>query len=262
MKQTSIDSNSLFVGKVALHLNEVDSTNTFALDLLSKSNPIEGTVIYADIQSAGRGQFGSKWQAEAGQNLTLSIIFAPKRLTTTNHFGLSIAVALGIYDCLQTFLSRPIHIKWPNDIYCGTHKIGGILIENILKGVHLKHAVVGIGLNVNQVDFSMLENRATSIANELGFVVDNKLVMSRLLECVERRYLQLMAAKVTILETDYYAAMLGFNTWNQFRILETNETIHAKITGIDTSGRLCLENPIQRYYFDLKEIEFLTFATE
>lgn len=262
MKQTSIDSNSLFVGKVALHLNEVDSTNTFALNLLSKSNPIEGTVIYADIQSAGRGQFGSKWQAEAGKNLTLSIIFAPKRLTTINHFGLSVAIALGIYDCLKTFLSKPVYIKWPNDIYCGTHKIGGILIENILKGTHLKHAVVGIGVNLNQVDFSHLDNKATSIAKELGFSVDKDLARSRLCECVERRYLQLMAAKTSMLEADYYAAMLGFNTWNQFRIIETNETIHAKITGIDTGGRLCLENPLQRYYFDLKEIEFLTFTTE
>jgi BirA family biotin operon repressor/biotin-[acetyl-CoA-carboxylase] ligase len=70
-----IISNTLFTGKVLEHLPKVDSTNNYAKQMLAKSSPIDGTVILADEQFAGRGQTGNIWQSECNKNLTFSVLF-------------------------------------------------------------------------------------------------------------------------------------------------------------------------------------------
>ncbi|HPH88516.1 MAG TPA: biotin--[acetyl-CoA-carboxylase] ligase, partial [Chitinophagales bacterium] len=149
-----------------MHLPSVDSTNTYAKSLIAKSSPIDGTVILADEQFAGRGQSGNVWQSEAGKNLTFSIIYQTSFLLATEQFYLNMAVSLGIWSMVNSKLSieknkeLTIHdsrfttkIKWPNDIYVNNQKIAGILIENTISGMHLKHSVIGVGLNVNQEQF-------------------------------------------------------------------------------------------------------------
>ncbi|HHH50566.1 MAG TPA: biotin--[acetyl-CoA-carboxylase] ligase, partial [Saprospiraceae bacterium] len=73
-------NNSLFVGKVRVHFASLNSTNSYALKLLSKNNPSEGTVITAEKQLQGRGQIGSMWESEAKKNILASFILYPKFL--------------------------------------------------------------------------------------------------------------------------------------------------------------------------------------
>ena len=102
--------NNLFIGKVAKFLSTVDSTNAFAINLLAKTNPIEGTVIYTDKQQAGRGQIGSKWESQAGKNIIMSVILYPDFLPVVHQFKLNQVVALAVYD-LYVFVS-PDGIGW------------------------------------------------------------------------------------------------------------------------------------------------------
>ncbi len=91
-------TNTLFVGKVYLHFDELASTNDYARELIAKSKPPEGTVVSAATQSAGRGQFGSQWWSEPRANLTLSVVFYPEFLAVSNQFRLSETVALAVRD--------------------------------------------------------------------------------------------------------------------------------------------------------------------
>jgi BirA family biotin operon repressor/biotin-[acetyl-CoA-carboxylase] ligase len=79
---------------------------------------MEGTVIIAQEQFAGRGQIGNTWFAEPGQNLTFSLILYPKDCHAEQQFLLNKAVCLAMIDFLKTFTLADLSIKWPNDIFC------------------------------------------------------------------------------------------------------------------------------------------------
>ena len=109
--------NTLFIGKNVLFLPEVESTNTYAINLLRNVNAIEGTLIYTDHQTQGKGQRGTVWSSEIGKNITLSVILQPKFLSIYQSFYLSKITALACYDVLTEILDvshYDIKIKWPN----------------------------------------------------------------------------------------------------------------------------------------------------
>ena len=91
-------ANTLFIGKVYYRFDELPSTNDRAAELIAKSKPPEGMVVRADSQSAGRGQFGSRWESDSGKNLTFSVILYPTWLDVSAQFYLSMAIALGVHD--------------------------------------------------------------------------------------------------------------------------------------------------------------------
>ena len=117
-----------------ISLDEVDSTNTYARSLAAQETD-EWTVVTAEFQRAGRGAGSNTWESERGQNLLFSIVLHPATLEAAHAFALSEALSLAISDALCSYV-EDIHIKWPNDIYCGNCKMAGILIENDLTGQH------------------------------------------------------------------------------------------------------------------------------
>jgi len=123
--------SGLFVGQNLTVLKETGSTNNYLKDLLSNSKPVnEGTVIMAESQTAGRGQQQNRWHSEPFKNLTFSLLLQPKFLSLQQQFELTRAVSLGVITALQQATGANIQVKWPNDIYYGDKKLGGILIEN------------------------------------------------------------------------------------------------------------------------------------
>ena len=142
-------NNSFFTGKFLIHLPSVGSTNDYAKSYMAITSPIDGTVILADEQLAGRGQSGNSWISQSNENLTFSLIYHTSFLNATEQFYLNMAVCLGIWSMVNRHEEKDITIKWPNDIYVKDKKIAGILIENTISGMQLKYSVIGIGLNVN-----------------------------------------------------------------------------------------------------------------
>ena len=168
-----------------LKFDELDSTNNFAKTLIKEGNAEDGQIIYAVSQTAGRGQKTKSWESDPGKNLTFSLIIEPKNFEAKHLPLLSQSVFDGIVNYLKTVVSADeIRIKWPNDIYIGAKKISGILIENTIQDNRVLYSVIGVGLNVNQTEFSKNAGNPISlslITNE-RYDLDAELV--RLATCI------------------------------------------------------------------------------
>lgn len=248
--------SALFTGKNLVHFDRVSSTNTVLSEMLSNSKPLdEGSVILADEQSQGRGQQGSFWEASPHKNITLSLLYKPDFLTIEKQFYLSIAVSLGISDFLEEALQQKSQIKWPNDVYFGNYKIAGILIENTLMNNHLRTSIIGIGLNVNQVDFQSDAPNPCSMKSISGKDYTIAELLPSLFQHIEIHYLQLKAGKYEFLKEAYLSKLYRFE--EEYLYMIDGEKTKGKIIDIETSGRLVLLVNNVRKSFDTKEIEFI-----
>ena len=138
-----------------LHFDEINSTNVYLYDKISEKNDISDAVVVASHQSAGRGMDKNKWESEAGKNLLFSIALNVNFLEAENQFKISQAVSVAIIETLSQFIdNQGLYIKWPNDIYFGDKKLAGMLIQNNIEGRMMGISIIGIGLNVNQIEFS------------------------------------------------------------------------------------------------------------
>ena len=248
--------SGLFVGHNLITLKEVDSTNTFLKDAVSKSAPLmEGTVIMADRQFAGRGQAANSWQSEAGKNLTFSILLNPVFLKIERQFELNKAISIALNDVLTKYLGDCVYIKWPNDIYVNNKKIGGILIENIIQGKKFKHAIIGIGLNVNQVNFADNLKNISSLKQELHQDYHLMGLLGEICSAIEAKYLQLKAGLFKKINEDYLSRIYLIGEIASFKF--DGSIQNGKIIGITETGQLILEINEEIRYFNNKEIEFI-----
>ena len=250
-----ISPNTLFTGQQLIWLPACPSTNSEAQQLLRENQASEGCTVITDDQFAGRGQRGNQWQAAPGENLTLSVVWRPTFLDASQQFLLSQAVALGVFDWATELLhpAPQLRLKWPNDLYFGSQKFGGILIENSLSGAKIQSSVVGIGLNVNQRHFAL--PTATSLGALTGRHFERAALAARLLECLERRYLQLRAGQVGELRRAYLAALYRYQEWHDYAV--AGRRVQGQIVGVEPDGRLAVEidGAVQR--FALQEITYL-----
>lgn len=265
-------SNTIQIGKVYHRFEVLPSTNDFSAELLSKSKPPEGTVVRADSQSAGRGQFGSRWESEAGKNLLLSIIFYPRFLEPSEQFRLNEAVALAVRSTVAESLwitDFDLKVKWPNDVFLNGKKVAGILIQNSLSGSEISSCIVGIGLNVN--DFSLLETMptATSMAAqenrgrdpyELKFF-DLEEVAQTLFKNLEINYLKLQhPISREAMRRDFQTKMLHFEQVKKMERLADGSQFSGRIVEVARDGRLVVENLDdggRLEFFAFKEIKVL-----
>jgi birA, biotin-[acetyl-CoA-carboxylase] ligase region len=252
--------SGLFVGQNLLTLKEVDSTNNFLKNLLSKSKPVpEGTVIMAETQYAGRGQQNNKWHAEPGKNLTFSLLLQPHFLDIAYQFDLNRAISMGVYDTLCPLLGNRLKIKWPNDIYYGDKKLGGILIENLLQGSQIKNAVIGIGLNINQGNFPDDAVNATSVKQILHKDYPLNDILADICNNIEAWYLNLKAGKTNFVRDTYLSRLYWFNEEKRFKA--AGQEFSGIITGVKDNGLLVVKHDNIETTYNLKEIEFLNRQT-
>jgi BirA family transcriptional regulator, biotin operon repressor / biotin---[acetyl-CoA-carboxylase] ligase len=180
-----------------VHLQEVNSTNNYLKEISRKGNVVEGTVIMADFQSAGRGRGNNIWLSEANHNITMSVLIRPS-IKAPHQFVLNEMLSLSVIDLLDD-LHISASIKWPNDIYCQDKKIAGFLIENVVMGDRIVESILGIGLNVNQLHFSESLPNPVSIARVLG----RTLVLSELAE----KLLSFLGIRYDSLQKESYSAL-------------------------------------------------------
>lgn len=248
---------TLFTGRHHIRLEEVASTNTFALELVRSTPVAEGTVVSAQHQTAGRGQRGSEWQSTPGENLTVSIVLRPVFLAPAAQFDLTRAVALAVADTAQLACAGTevkISVKWPNDIYINQRKVAGILVENILGSNRFVAAVVGIGLNVNQLQFGELSTRATSLRLVTGKTSDTESLLARLCEFLEKYYLLLRAGKTDELRQLYESKLYLRGT--EARFSENDTAFNATLLGTTAEGLLRLDIDGSERLFSFKEVKF------
>lgn len=249
------DFNTLFIGQSAQVLPKCHSTNSYLQELLTNSRPVEGSLIVAEEQTAGRGQRGSRWEAAAGENLTFSVLLRPAFLPVDAQFQLTTCISLAIFELLTEFLpERDIRIKWPNDLYAEGSKIAGILIENLVRSQKIEYSIVGIGLNVNQLSFSTAP--ATSLAKLAGQPFVKEKVLHRLCQLLEQHYLALRAGGTEAQRRRYLEALYWKGEVRTFE--DAAGVFSGKIIGVQPSGKLaiCKANGDVSYY-ENKAVRFV-----
>ncbi|HPW86821.1 MAG TPA: biotin--[acetyl-CoA-carboxylase] ligase, partial [Chitinophagales bacterium] len=150
-----------------------------------------------------------------------------------------------------------VSIKWPNDIYIDDKKVAGILIENTISGMYLKHSIIGIGLNVNQQDFTELA-RATSLRRELDKSMERISVLKEVLAAIERYFFLLKEGKTTLLKSAYISHLYRYNEMAAF---EKHLPLQGCIKDVSPTGLLIMDvmqedGSLQEMQFAFKEIAF------
>ena len=213
-------------------------------------------VVWAEHQSAGRGQRGHTWHSNEGVNLTFSTVLKPAFLTAVEQFMLSEVVALSLVDALADYRVE-CRIKWTNDIYAGDRKIAGVLIEQSLAGDRIARTVVGIGLNVNQREFPADLPNPTTIVVERGAECERREVLNTFLRHLEKWYTRLEQGERELIEATYNARLYRRAECHEYA-LATGERFEAAIRGVRATGHLCLEHRDGTFGdYAFKEVEFV-----
>ena len=199
------------------HFDTLDSTNTQLLAAAAAGAP-EGTVYLAEEQTAGRGRGAHAWLSEPGKpnepaGLYLSALIKPS-LTLQRSLWLSLATGLAAQSAIHTTAGLAIDLRWPNDLMLGQKKLGGILVETSAAAgpdAPLHHAVIGIGINLNQQSFpAELTGLATSLRLATGHPQDRTALIVALLRTLDH--------ELTLLEesgtADLGAPRLASETWD------------------------------------------------
>ena len=240
-----------------IYLPETGSTNLYLSELAVSELPEEGTAVWTDNQKAGRGQSGNTWESTPGMNLTFSMILYPEFLPIRHQFMLSKAVGLAMADFSGSMGVPEVTVKWPNDLYAGNKKMAGILIETALSRDIMKHAIIGIGLNVNQAKFSDNIPNPVSLINFTGKVIAPESLLPPILDFIIKRYEQLRDGHYDKINNDYQNNLYRYGISSRFR--DKNGIFSGTIIEISNDGRLLIkkaEDGIVHKYW-LKEVEFL-----
>lgn len=239
-----------------IKLNATHSTNSFLKELCSNNRLNDYTVVVTENQMSGRGQMGTQWDSETGKNLTASVFVNVSYLNLDANFFISIAASLAIVKTLKQFSIPKLKIKWPNDILSENKKICGILIENIIKQNNLKSTIIGVGMNVNQIEFKGLP-LASSLKKITGVNYNlDELLLSFITNL--KSYLNLLKQEeLNALKTEYEGLLFRKDKPSTFRDSDS-DIFSGIIKTVTQSGKLqvLLEDDELRE-FNLKEITLL-----
>lgn len=238
-----------------IHLKEMTSTSSYLSQLREEETLLEGTVVSADYQSAGRGQRNNHWESEAGKNLLFSFLFYPDFIKANEQFILSQIVSVAIKRVLDKY-TKDISIKWPNDIYWRDKKICGMLIENEIIGDRISSSIAGIGININQDVFHSDAPNPVSLKQILGKEFNKDEMLQEFIFEINRLYDQAKA------NTESIIALYKISLYRKegFHLYMDNigNSFNAIIEDIEPSGLLVLKTErgeIRKFAF--KEVKFL-----
>ena len=230
----SINVKDLF-NNLHIHLDEVDSTNNYAMRLIDDDKAQNGQIVSARHQLNGKGQRSKVWTATKDKSLSMSIIVEPN-LPLSKMIVFNKAVAVAVVQAIHSFY--PAHscaIKWPNDIIRDDKKAGGILIENVIRGQQWAYSVIGIGINIFQEGpFADLPH-AGSLLHEGSKPNDIHELMIELYVAILKQITTFNEEEITYF---YHTFLYKKAQLQQFK---SEELIwEARINGVDENGNLIL----------------------
>ncbi|WP_010180169.1 biotin--[acetyl-CoA-carboxylase] ligase [Aquimarina agarilytica] len=236
-----------------IKVDAIPSTNSFLKEVLRNKSITNPTCVWAKTQTDGKGQRGTTWVTEAGKNLTFSAFFFVNEEIGRAAFVLNMLTALTVKNVLEKYNLPQLRIKWPNDILSVNKKIGGILIESSYQNGVLSETVIGIGLNVNQEDFSNLP-KASSVKNILGISLSLEELLMQILASLEE-FLENYTSKDFIkVKQNFENAMFRYKKPSTF-VVQDKEFVGI-IQGVTDNGLLLvLEEDDCINTYDLKQIE-------
>jgi BirA family biotin operon repressor/biotin-[acetyl-CoA-carboxylase] ligase len=231
------------------YFDTIDSTNNYAMQLVDDGLAQDGEIVWAKHQTGGKGQRGKTWM-DSPDNLKCSLLLHPL-IGASEQFQLSMAISVTIAQYISSLVPGPVALKWPNDIYINDKKACGILIENVFRGMDWFFAVVGIGLNVNQIDFPPELNRATSLKLASGKDFDFLELITDLRNGIRNSLIRLHQGASPDLSRQYNDLL--FRKGKSVAFIETagGKRFEAFVTEVDANGQLVLLTPtgIEKYKF-------------
>ncbi|GAB1416021.1 biotin--[acetyl-CoA-carboxylase] ligase [Paludibacter sp.] len=240
-----------------LYIKETNSTNVVMKQKLRENASLpDFFVIHTDFQTDGKGQIGNKWESEESKNLLFSILLHPTHIAIPEQFIISQLISVCIVETLQEICieeTENFTVKWPNDIYYKDKKIGGILVENVLRGSEISSSTVGIGLNINQEMFISDAKNPISLKQITNKNYDIIEILKIMIEKIKNIYIQNDYVLIRKKYMNVLYRKLGFHQYNS-----KNKTFSAKIIDIADDGKLSLmseDGAINNFYF--KEVEFV-----
>lgn len=239
-----------------IKLNAIDSTNTYLKEMAREIDIENYTVVVTKYQTNGKGQYQNSWHSKKGKNLLFSILIKFKSFKIENHTYLNFAISLAVFHVLNQFLQH-VKIKWPNDIMSRQRKICGILIENTVQNDKISQSIVGIGLNVNQIDFPVELEKVTSLKKELNTNFNCDDLLEQLIISVKKEILKLENNEFKELYDSYIDNLYKLNEPTMYKTKSGNLFL-GKIKGVSNYGKLQVELDDETIKeFDIKEIKLV-----
>ncbi len=235
-------------------LTRVDSTNNYAMQMVHGGMAGNGMAWFTQEQTAGKGQRGRQWLAEPGQNIALSVVLAPQPLKNNHAFHLSMITGLACRAFFDAYTGGETLIKWPNDIYWCDRKAGGILIENVYHGKDWKWAIIGMGININQVVFDPAMKNPVSLKQITGKTFDAEALARELHTRLLHDFDQLCRLSTDALTMLYNSHLYGLN--QPVRLKKENQVFETTIQGVSSGGQLLTKDTLERN-FAFGEVEWI-----
>ena len=237
-----------------IKLSTIDSTNAFLKQWVQQTKAHNAIAVKAGYQTHGTGRMGSKWHSEKDLNLLCSVYIGEISIDNNAIFEINKRVCLAILDTLTPQNVPALQIKWPNDILSAENKIGGVLVEPILRGKQVTGVVIGCGINVNQLDFPNLPC-ASSMRTATGKLQDIEVLFESLAANIE--------STVRANSTDnsrYLDALFGLNQACSFERVD-GTSFSATIVGVAEDGKLKVKHADgATELFEEKKLVFTAFA--
>jgi BirA family biotin operon repressor/biotin-[acetyl-CoA-carboxylase] ligase len=231
--------DSIFSQSLVFH-EILDSTNTLAKKMAGEGAP-EGTVVFSEVQTRGRGRMDRQWISPGYVNLMFSVIlrpdFSPERI-----FDLTVILSLATLEEIKTRCGCQPVIKWPNDLYLGDKKLAGILSEFSLGNKGVEFVVLGQGLNVNwhpgSDDPGM--RPSTSLYAETGKKVDRNELLAGILKRLDPYYQKVLLGDISDFykRWNHHSAILG----REIEIVSAGRVEKGRALRIDQRGALIIRD--------------------
>ena len=233
-----------------IKLDATPSSNDWLKDRFVSGDCSDGDVVWVRNQTQGRGQREKLWQTEPMKNLTFSLLKFFTKLTVQNAFAINCAITLGVLKALHEFADLDLSLKWPNDILSGKSKIGGVLIENMIKGNRINASIIGIGININQEHFEGLPH-ASSLFQKTGFKLEIGEVLSSILVFLEIYLDRLSTVSSAALRSEYEAILFKKENSQPLKIIK--ESFKGLSKGSPIVACCGLKKPQEKFLIMLME---------
>jgi len=229
--------NTKIIGKKIIYFKKIDSTNLYCKSLV-KENGDEGIVVVADIQEKGRGRKSRMWSSPFG-GLWFSIILRPE-IPPQNAMILTMAASVSIVEAIKEVSDLKPIIKWPNDILISNKKICGVLTELDAEIGKINYAIVGIGLNVNNLIKKDLQDIASSLKNESNEYISRVDFLKNILEKFDSNYDYVRSFDYKKIRDLWfsYANIVG----KKIRVNREKDIVLGTVSDVDETGCLIIKN--------------------
>jgi BirA family biotin operon repressor/biotin-[acetyl-CoA-carboxylase] ligase len=218
-----------------IKVGATNSTSTLIAKLFRSGETEIPSALYAVDQTGGRGRQERPWNSEPGKNLTISYVLPDFGVSAESVFRAMRQITWSVLQVLETSGVSDLSVKWPNDIMAGDRKIAGILMERSLRQGKSSFVILGVGINVNQVDFET-EFKATSMREITGKVFNIDVLAYLLSDAVEDTLLK----NETVTIDQFHQKLYGINQRHRWQL--GDDFIEATLVGVSEDGSVYLRS--------------------